>query len=199
MPYISQESRNQYIPLIEKAVKLICEDTEFRRAENLGFFAQTLFFRFMGATEYCNMEFVFLDNDKIQSLNRLCDSFCEHLLNNHDIFSQAGELNYAISSVVWGVLGDSMYSGGPARYGFRTYVKGILLRISDCLDKTTNSRRSIIGQGVISDIIDEMYRRKTAIYEDQKIKENGDVWPLRNISFIEKVNIEPRKDEENFD
>ena len=64
MPYISQESRIPYVPLIEKTIKLICEDTDFRRAENLGYFIQRLFFVFSQNTyndDY--MDFLFLDND----------------------------------------------------------------------------------------------------------------------------------------
>ncbi len=30
--------------------------------------------------------------------------------------------------------------------------------------------------GVITDVIDEMYRRRTAEYEDAAMKKNGDLW-----------------------
>ena len=37
-------------------------------------------------------------------------------------------------------------------------------------------RRKLVSVGVMSDIIEETYRRKTSVYEDEKIEINGDLW-----------------------
>jgi hypothetical protein len=149
--------------------------------------------------EFNHTDYLFLDNDKIQSLSKLSHLFADNLLSKNNMFDQAGELNYCISSVLWGVLGDSLHSGSEAKYGFRCYVKGILLTISEYFERNVNSRRSILGKGIISDVIEEMYRRKTASYQDLKIIQNGDIWPLRAISFIEKPSFEVRQKNEDFD
>lgn len=198
MPYISQTSRTPYLNLIENAVKTICEEKEFARAELLGFFIQEIFYEFLGhrlANTYQCVELDlqgFQEPDKIKNLKQIVEFFSAHLLKNSDLFSQAGELNYIISAVVWGVLGDSMHAGENARYGFRVYIKGIILRITDQMDKLSSLRREIIGQGVLSDVVDEMYRRKTSVYEDKKIAESGDVWPLKSFSFVEKAPFQQR-------
>ena len=88
--------------------------------------------------------------------------------DNTDTFRKAGELNYCISSVVWKLSENS-------RYGFRCYLKGLLMRVSDEIRIEFNIRDALMVRGVISDVIDENYRRNTAHYEDQKIKENGDL------------------------
>jgi hypothetical protein len=204
MPYISQELRTPYIPLIEKTVKLICEDSDFRRAENFGYFTDNLFAAFRGqeyrmGDDYGNTDYIFVDNDKILSLSTLSNLFSTHFLKDNDLFNQAAEINYCISSVLWGILGDSLHSGRPAKYGFRCYVKGLLLRIYGRLNQHSSDRRTIIQQGIISDVIEEMYRRKTASYQDLKIIQNGDIWPLRSISFIEKPSFEVRQKDEDFD
>jgi len=59
---------------------------------------------------------------------------------------QAGELNFLISSLVWAV-----FESNP------------------CYQKANELL------GVLSAVILEFYRRRVAGYEDQKIKENGDL------------------------
>lgn len=198
MPYITQEARTPYRILIENTVKIICEEKDLTRAELAGFFVQRIVSGFLDHEFELNLK-SFQDPDRLENLLKLANGFSEQVLKNSDLFSQAGELNYLVSTVLYGILGDSLYSGGPARYGFRVYLKGILQRISDQLDKSSSLRREIICQGVISDVVDEMYRRKTAIYENQKMRETGDLWPLRSISFVEKTVYEPRIRDENFD
>ena len=36
-------------------------------------------------------------------------------------------------------------------------------------------------KGVLSDVVTEAYRRLTADYEDQKIKDNFDIWSLQGL------------------
>lgn len=68
-------------------------------------------------------------------------------INNGDMPKTAGELNYVITGIVIGFLGDSP--------NYQKY--------NDVL-------------GVLTAIQFELYRRKISDYEDKKIAENGDVY-----------------------
>ena len=48
-------------------------------------------------------------------------------------------------------------------------------------DATMAFRRNLVIRGVLSDVIDEAYRRKTALYENIKMIENGDIWHDGNL------------------
>jgi hypothetical protein len=187
MPYITQNARNTYLNLIDNAVKVICSEKDFRRAELLGYFAQEIFSEFTCVQTRLNFK-MFQEHDKIAKINEIVKDFSSRLQRDEsDLFSRSGELNYIISAVIYGVLGDSLHAGGQAKYGFRVFVKGILESISSDFDKCSSlqSRLDIIGKGIITDIIDEMYRRKTSSYEDEKILSSGDLWPLKSVAFVE--------------
>src|SRR5690606_33216237 len=102
------------------------------------------------------------------------------MLNRADPLSAAGELNYAVSALYWGLLGESQ-AIPSAKYGMRAYFVGILEKIYSSLetvnsgnqrDATMAFRRHLIIRGVLHDVLSEAYRRQTAYYEDEKKLEN---------------------------
>lgn len=188
MPYIKKEDRPQYIPFIQSTVLGITSNNDkYMQLDCLAYFIDNLRQCINGKPPVFTGDFIDVD------MKRVFDAHIKHfeailLDKRKDLFDQAGELNYIISAVVWGVLGDSIHAE-PARYGYRTFVKAILETIYACLSVST-SKVDLMLRGVLSDVIDEMYRRKTSIFEDDKIKMNGDLWPLRNVSWKETVPIE---------
>ena len=67
----------------------------------------------------------------------------------NDTPKNVGELNYSICVLIQNYIDEH----GPANYELLNSIHGVL----DCVDK-------------------EIYRRLTAPYEDEKIKENGDIF-----------------------
>jgi hypothetical protein len=193
MPYIKKEDRPQYVPMIENMVSLICsEKDKHRQLDCLSFFIDHLMARLDRGYTTFNGDYI--DVDKKHSIVKCIDHVREVLEQEHDMFAQAGNLNYVLSGIIWGVLGDSLHAE-PAKYGFRTFVKGILWTVYEHINPVVSEKLTTMLKGVFTDIIDEMYRRKTSPYEDEKIIQNGDVWPLRGISWIEEVPIEVVKGE----
>jgi hypothetical protein len=198
MPYIIKEKRPQYIPIIENTVSKICEEKDdILKAEYLGYFLEQMCDELGLDISKENKLFCSfaLDLTKKNDLTLLAKDACSRILLNsiQEILKQAGEINYVMSAVIWGILGDSLYASN-AGYGFRVYVKAGLCRLYKKMELVQSTRNNIMLSGVLSDVIDEMYRRKTAKFEDQKIIENGDIWPLQDVTWIEKVPLDIRRD-----
>jgi hypothetical protein len=198
MPYIIREDRSKFIPAIENTVALIAEEKDsLLRAEYLGYFLDQ-FCRGFGASFISSSMFSprltfeqdMLERDKISKLSNNIFTTIEIIRLNRDILAQAGEMNYVMSAIIWGLLGDSLYTSA-AKYGFRSYVKGILWQVYAQIENN-NSRHNILLRGIVTDVIDEMYLRKTTPYEEQKIAENGDLWPLRDVNWVEHVPLDVR-------
>lgn len=87
-----------------------------------------------------------------------------------------GDLNYALSATLWGLLGD--HPKHPlGDYALRTYCRGVLERTLHWFPHDRQeSDFSFVVTGVIGDVVDECYRRRTADYEDSKIEQEGDLW-----------------------
>lgn len=112
-------------------------------------------------------------NQKSQAIKLIVQN-----LYDVDLLQMAGKLNYVISTILWGFLGQAP-GFDNAGYGQRTYSKGILENILNSVGNSSThieQRLQITICGVLSDIIDEVYRRPTAEYENAKILENGDLW-----------------------
>lgn len=191
MPYIAQKNRPVYISSIEKVVDLINEEKDVMfRAEYVEYFLGVMANCFLYGSVYSSnpdtaswYDSSFLDIHKKGRLFDAANCIISNVLHGKDLLSQAGDLNYNMSAVIWGVSGDALGSE-VAKYGFRAYVKSALMGlIKDC--ENLNSRRSKMLKGVLDDVKLETYRRRTALYEDQKIKEHGDVWPLRTVTWQE--------------
>jgi hypothetical protein len=165
-------------------------ETLLAKGEFFGFWANRIFRRYLqmdgSDTNFFNSET--FDTNKKLMLSTLADKL-EFFLSKEDPLAAAGNLNYIISATYWGILGDAP-GVEQAPYGMRAYFKGILEHIAGELKARKNasesfrimcSRRYLVTRGVISNIMDEAYRRRDAVYEDGKIEENGDIWtkPLK--------------------
>ncbi len=97
------------------------------------------------------------------------------LIDNTNPIAGACELNYAISAVYLGVLGDAA-GIDEAKYGFRTYLKSMLGKIYESVDSvstgsqrdvTMSFRRHLIARGVVLDVIDGVSTSLGCIWDSQ--------------------------------
>lgn len=194
MPYIKKQDRTVYVSTIENVLHGIPPGSPMEQADYIGYFTFGLITGFYNMERYHPDANPFAYPCKEGDAKKLLDeqiSLILEVLHTKDIMARGGELNYVVSAVVWGFLGDSA-NFDPAKYATRAYMHGVLLRIKDFVEQYHpygNEERQFytLLRGVMGDIMDELYRRRTAVYENSKIEENGDVWPLR----VEMVNVEP--------
>lgn len=182
MPYIPQADRLELNEQITKVVEIISlQDDLIRRMEFAGFFTYEVVKGFMNSLNRPHSVFNSLSFDKKQKfdVSKAADKVVEHISRSGvDLLVQAGELNYVISAVGWGAMGISE-SLPPAKYAQRAFWKATIAYVRDKhIEGSGDIRKYLMTYGVLDDVIDEAYRRHTASYEDQKISENGDVWPL---------------------
>lgn len=187
MPYIKLDDREKFKNHVTEAVNVIAGGNinNYVRGEYFGFFVNRLVRRFLGDPAYTQHAFnsIFFGEQQRKTLEHTADSLGANMQRNAPVES-AGDLNYCISAVYWGVLGQAA-NIPEARYGMRAYLTGILEKIRSTIDTvnvgnqsdmTMAFRRHLVIRGVLSHVLEETYRRSTAPYEDQKIAENGDVW-----------------------
>lgn len=186
MPYIKLTDRNKFeTPIKQVLTVLTGPESDYTKGEYFGYFVNRLVRRFMMIQEGVEVSFnsTFFDDTKRKTLQVGADSMAA-LINRSDPINSAGDLNYVITATLWGFMGASA-KFPQARYGMRAYLKGILEAIMHELkappggnqsDITQAHRRNLITRGVLSDVIDETYRRDTVVYEQGKLSENGDIW-----------------------
>ena len=187
MPYIKLEDREKFKNHITEAVKVVISENvnQYTRGEYFGFFVNRLVRRFLGDPEYVRSSFnsTFFAETHRKTLEHTADSIAASI-NRSTPIESAGQLNYAISAVYWGVMGN-FKDASTARYGMRAYLTGILEKIRSTIDTvnvgnqsdmTMAFRRHLVIRGVMDHVLDETYRRTTTPYEKQKMSENGDIW-----------------------
>ena len=169
MPYIAQKDRAQYDPIINKVLEAICiEKDALSQVDRFGHFAWLLL---RGSAE--GVPFGETDDD-------IRKQVCDHafailcILRSKELTMMAGDLNYVLSSIIWGMMGDDKRFPN-AKYSTRAYVHGVLLTTQDLPAKKA-TRKNVMLRGVLGDVIEELYRRRTSLYEDSKAKINGDLW-----------------------
>jgi hypothetical protein len=179
MPYIKREDRKVFNPIIKRVVtESLAEKDPLARAELVGdFFKSTI----LGYAHYA-LGITISSGIKQNSLIVL--SLIRTNYRVSDYFDVAGALNYMISTILWGVEGDAE-EAEQARYGFRSMMKSILLELMDDLMKipaggssANRLRTTRMLRGMLSDVVDENYRRRTSVFENEKMQINGDLWPL---------------------
>ena len=200
MPYIAAKDREKYDPLIMNAVRLFDTDVPITTAQFYGYFAFTLCRQYLRNNKVCwltdtayirhSPRDMHIHPDIILSIDGLAADLLELLQPGDppdnspagyvpldaDLETHCGEINYILSSVKWGLLGD-VDGIREGRYCLRTFLKGALHWVlTDYLPHCRDVRFYIMLQGVLTDVIDEAYRRRTAVYENRKIDENGDLW-----------------------
>ncbi len=179
MPYIKKEDREILNPHLKSAIKIIIkEESSAKKAEMLGWWAYYLSHALI-STEVSTKK----DPDQIKELKIHADEVFKILTSSFSflgtipeekIFSLAGNLNYSLSFVIWGVL-DDYPNVSSASYGMRCYTSQQIRNVTQSEYLNTNQRLFVTVKGVLFDVLEELYRRKTAAYEDKKIIENGDL------------------------
>lgn len=188
MPYIKLAERPKFKEAIEQVIAAITQgnETPYIQGEYFGYFVNRVAKRFLGADWDANSFNSFGFNEsKKKTLASYADKISA-MLNRTDPLGSAGDFNYAISSVYWGILGEKE-GVTTAKYGMRAYLTGIVERVYSSLetlnvgnqrDATMAFRRHLIIRGVLHDVLSETYRRQTSFYEDEKRFENKDIWQL---------------------
>lgn len=195
MPYIKTSDRPQYNDIIKEMVSFLTQGPESQmvKGEYYGFFLSRLCLKFMNSVDYSKQFFnshTFSEPIR-KKLSEAADKTALKLTGTNPL-EAAGNLNYIISAILWGILGDCA-GVDKAGYAFRCYLKSITAQVRDSLNKAKYSndleskeilmlsRRYTVAYGVVGDVIDEVHLRKNTPYEDQKIAENGDVWVDGNL------------------
>lgn len=187
MPYIAPDARVKFHDLITETVNLMVNgnEPELIKGEFFGYWVNRITKKFIGDPNYTGTSFnsTFFNEEKRKLLANNADKICSHL-NRSEPLKAAGELNYAITAVLWGVCGEADIAA-EAGYGFRAYMTAPILAVSESLvtanvgnhkDMTMSFRRWMLTKKVLWDILFETGRRPTGVYEDIKLVENGDIW-----------------------
>lgn len=187
MPYIKLEERPKFTGHITEVLNILREPTDalYVKGEYFGFFVNRLVKRYLADPDYVHNSFnsAHFSETKKKVLTGSADHIAA-LITRGDPIGSAGELNYVITAVLWGFLGQAE-GFAEAGYGLRTYLRGIIDRITvtvetvntgSARDMTMAFRRHLVIRGVLGDVIDETYRRQTATYEEKKLVENHDIW-----------------------
>lgn len=193
MPYIKPVDRPKFKDLVKTAVSLIKQPnlSLYIQGEYFGYVVNRAVRKFTGNNDYTNIAFnsATFNNSDQKTLANVADKIAA-CLNRADPLSAAGELNYAISAIYWGLLGGytmrGVATGFPeASYGMRAYLTGILEKIYSSLESPNAGsqrdvamafRRHLVVRGVLHDVLSEAYGRLTTVYEEAKRSENGDIW-----------------------
>jgi hypothetical protein len=187
MPYIKQQDRSKFAHSISEALGILSDgnDNFYVKGEYFGYLVNRCVKRFLADPDYTQNSFnsAFFNNTKLKTLSNAADSIAA-MINRADPIAGAGELNYAISAILWGFLGQA--EGFPEiGYGIRAYLEGILDKIRQSLETVNNGsqkdatmafRRHLVIRGVLNHISMESYRVLTSEYEDKKLEENGSIW-----------------------
>lgn len=188
MPYIKLTERNKFAGSIAEIMGVLgdANDTPYLKGEYFGYFLNRLVKRFLADPDYTQNSFnsAFFNESKKKTLINAADSMAA-MINRADPIASAGELNYAISAVMWGYFGETR-GFGHQPYGVRAYWAGIVEKVSSSLDSsqvagsqrdmTMAFRRQMVIRGVMSDVLNETYRLKTAPMQEGQIVETGDIW-----------------------
>jgi hypothetical protein len=187
MPYIKKEERAKFANHIQEVLGILKDqnDSFYVKGEYFAYFVNRCVKKFLVDPDFTQNTFnsANFNEGKKKTLMNAADSVAA-VINRADPIAGAGDLNYAITAVMWGFLGEA--EGFPKiGYGIRAYLEGILDKIKDSIesvssgnqkDSTMAFRRHLVIRGVLSHVMKETYRLKTVPYEEQKIVENGTVW-----------------------
>lgn len=177
MPYIAKVDRPKYELLVTAVMDSIYQMgiTPIVQAERLAYFTDALIQSLrMISNPQLKFDFHFSVGSGSEAKFREQATALARILPIQ-IENRAGELNYVLSTISWGLTGLAP-DVPSARYCGRSFIKGALWRALLSNLNTLDGAEYIFYAGVITDVIDEMYRRRTEPFEDTKIKENGDLW-----------------------
>ena len=197
MPYISVEDRPVYTQSLSVVLESVRQAKDpVQATEMIAWWCRYVLRRFSGQAQE-KEEVSFNEEQFSTELKRVLKHSGDVVANQFRgkfrendtlaLLSVAGHINYCFSAVCWGFLGDSKgFDSG--RYGTRSMLAENLRKVRDGITAST-ARKETMFKGVLNDVLDEMYRRKTAVYEDVKIVENGDVW-TDGLLPVKKIEID---------
>lgn len=196
MTYIPYEQRKVFADHIHQTLSTMnsAGDNFYTKGEYFGYFVNRCVKKFLGDPNYTANAFnsANFQPSVIKTLANTADSVAASL-SRSDAIADAAKLNYVITAVLWGFLGEAK-SFPQAGYGIRAYMEGILDKIKSDIDEVNSGsksdatmafRRHLIIRGVLSHVIQETYRLKTSEYLDGKWKETGDPWQDGSFSYVE--------------
>ena len=187
MPYIKKEERTKFANHIQDVLGILKDqnDSFYVKGEYFAYFVNRCVKKFLVDPDFTQNTFnsANFNEGKKKTLMNAADSIAA-VIDRADPIAGAGDLNYAITAVMWGFLGEA--EGFPKiGYGIRAYLEGILDKIKDSIESVSNGsqkdstmafRRHLVIRGVLSHVMKETYRLKTVPYEEVKIDQNGTVW-----------------------
>jgi len=181
MPYIKKEDRPKFDVLVDKLLEIIPTDADdIVICEHTGYAISQILGKFIGIYDIVGNENMFncnyFESKRKEEIITVAECLAAEITLSRNMIQQSGELNYVFSRLTWGILGDAP-NRSSARYGVRVFLKGCLQEIIASLKPYYGyNRYYLMAKAVLTDVIDETYRRKTSVYEDEKIEQNGDVW-----------------------
>ena len=189
MPYIKLEERPKFKDFVEEAVAIITQgnETPYIQGEFFGYYVNRLARKFLVDPDAERESFnsLHFNESKKKTLANCADKIFLRL-NPADPLGSAGDFNYCITAVLWGISGQAK-DVPDARYGVRSYLGAIVERVKNSLqvpnmgtqrDTAMAFRRHLVIMGVLRDVLVETDRRPTAAYEDEKRFDNKDIWVL---------------------
>jgi hypothetical protein len=187
MPYILKEDRSKFKEKINQVLDLIkkSNDNFYIKSEYFGYFVNRFVKKYLADPSYAQPSFNSrsFSDEKQKILSNAADTLGSWI-TKVDPIKGAGEINYVISAILWGFMGESK-DFPQVGYGIRAFLEGILEKIKNSVEYIKNNsqrdtvmsfRKHIVIIGVLNHVMKESYRLKTSSYEDSKIQENGDVW-----------------------
>jgi hypothetical protein len=187
MPYIKSSDRSKFHPSIMSILDILKDpvDTPYIKGEYFGFFVNRLVKKFLIDPDYTLNTFnsIYFNEGKKKVLINVADSIGA-MINRSDPIASAGDLNYAITSVLWGFMGDAE-GHAVVGYGMRCYLRAIIDKIAQSIESVNSGsqkdvamafRRHLIAKGVLGDVVSETLRVKNGPYEDIKLDANGPIW-----------------------
>jgi len=170
VPYILREERPKYCAIIMSTTEECYQDRHVSTALYYGHFVYGLVRRMLGGgTGWLSLESTpFLTQKPFQEAPPPdMAKIEENLLSLQALLSKdtdvlMGEMNYVLSAVGWGLLGDDEHS---APYCLRVYIKGVLWTVMEELCKSSSPYVNMLIRGLLSDVIDDL---PSALYEDTK-------------------------------
>lgn len=176
MPYIKPASRTKFESVIKDVTNLVTSANvpQTSKAEYFGYFVHLLSRRYIQTTDsgfqgvFNNYLFPDATRKQIAEISNKIAT----LIGGGDPVEAAADLNYVITAIFWNLIEGSSY-------GFRTYLSGSIrhsldlltksaLQHADQKDRVMSSRRYVVTLGVLNDVLDETYRRKTTEFEEDE-------------------------------
>ena len=176
MPYIKSEDRSKYDVVIQGVMALIpLNESAMVQAVKVACFADYLIqaLKRVGNPSWPYVHHYSTRTGTEVKFREYAEELARILPGNPE--SRAGDLNYSLSLLTWGLCGDDP-SRTQARYCMRSFIKGALWRALLVNTNDFNGEEYIFFTGVFTDVIDEMYRRKTIPFETEKMLANGDLY-----------------------